>query len=169
MRLLRSAVAFCRSVLNYIEIVFNWKLAFQSAIVNGPFVLLINLGHGWVALSAGGGQAILSGIFTGLTSRVAQHFAERIRTPVLAYFCGSGVPMLMMLGLSAGMHWYIIKTPELLASCALPTFFTGCSTLFLTFVTRNLASWPNSLRWQRFTKWFIKYALVNRRDEGRDN
>ncbi|GEM_PF-1259795 len=130
--------------------VFNWKLALVSALVNGAIVAWVNRHHGLHEyLFAGGWQAALSAVSTGVTARVAQHLSL-IRRPLPAYTLGSGVPALMTLAFTWVVH-SLNGTPELLMSCAWPTFFSCTTSMIMNTLMRNEPLLPD---W-----WWVRLGM----------
>ncbi|HEY4517129.1 MAG TPA: hypothetical protein VJG64_04255 [Candidatus Paceibacterota bacterium] len=151
MKLLSNVVAFCRDV-------FNWKLALVSGIFQGVMVALINWDHGIIEyLRAGGSQAPVSALLTGVTAGVAQLISCKIQKPLPAYFWGSAVPAAMTLVFVALAH-FLNGTPEFLWSCFAPTALSGSTSLFVNLAARNLA---HRSGWQ----WTRKFLLNNNRSK----
>ncbi|MBV9159002.1 MAG: hypothetical protein JO019_00170 [Candidatus Kaiserbacteria bacterium] len=123
------------SVVALYHNLFNPWYACVSAIVNGPIVVYYNWHFSTkVALYAGGYQALLSFVSTGVTARVIQHFSP-IPDPVRSYVCGTtAAAFLTFLG-AATVHW-INDTPAFWYSCLTPTLISWSTAFASNALTR---------------------------------
>src|SRR5207253_1096849 len=124
------------TLLLAIRRVFNWKFALVSAILNAAYAVWVNADYGSdVFWAAGWSQAYASFFSTGVTARIVQYFSE-IPRPLPAYFWGSLVPATLTFACSASSHW-MNETPELLATCAMPTLISYTTSFGTNLVTRR--------------------------------
>jgi len=133
MKLLRNLVVIIRTVYHN---TFNLPLAVVSALFNGPIAAAVNSSYGPEEyIYAGLWQAFVSFFSTGVTGRVVQHFSP-IKNPIVSYILGSLIPAAMTFIGSASVH-YLQGTPEVLATCIVPTALSLGSSFGTNFLTRR--------------------------------
>jgi hypothetical protein len=125
--------------------VFNVKFAIVSAAFNGFVAVMVNVDYGSNQyLMAGLAQAISSFLSTGVTARVVQHFSP-IRSAPISYFLGSLVPAVMTFVMSLVAHLWN-NTPEVLASCVVPTVVSYVTSYVTNYITRHGFMRPSNYR-----------------------